>query len=187
MRGSSSRKTNKREKEDDEVEQLLQAAQDQFLLNLSLNSHTTRSSLSPSLYPPSTQDDDISLDLDLERRFRALKGKTPAQDKDHQQLKSVLGDDLAARFAALKGKSSSQVSLGVGPTASKEGYAYEEESEDEVDQVRKLIEWAKDAARLHPSPPSDVEDEDGGNACDSDNDNSSASDADNDNPRGKRK
>ncbi|OIW17359.1 hypothetical protein TanjilG_22471 [Lupinus angustifolius] len=157
-------------KEEDEVEQLLQATQDHFLLNLSLNSHTTHSS--PSLSSSSNNYDHISLDLDLERRFQALKGKNHSQNKD-QELNSVLGHDLSARFAALKGKSSSSSHdpLGVGPTVLSN--EYEEESEDEEDQVQKLIEWAKDAARLDPSPPSDEDEDD--------------SDEDEDNRRRKRK
>lgn len=184
MRGSSDRKTKKEKKvEIDEVEQLLQATQDQFLLNLTLNSHITRYSPSPSssLFPSNNNnhdDDDIHLDLDLERRFQALKRKSPAQDnssKDEDLNSVVLGEDLVARFSALKGKSSSsQVPLGVGPTASNGGCGYEEESEDEEDQVQKLIEWAKDAARLDPSPPSDDDD---------DNSSSASDDADNDNRR----
>ncbi|KAE9615792.1 hypothetical protein Lal_00017730 [Lupinus albus] len=173
MRGSK-KSMKMKSKEEDEVEQLLQATQDHFLLNLSLNSHTTRSS--PSLSSSSNNYDDISLDLDLERRFHALKGKTSSQSND-QELNSVLGQDLSARFAALKGKSSSSHDqLRVGPTATALSNVYEEESEDEEDQVQKLIDWAKDAARLDPSPPSDEEEEE-------DDD----SDEDEDNRRRKRK
>ena len=175
-----------KDKSEDEVEQLLQAAQDQILLNLSLNSHIAHRA--PPSPPPSSKkgpnhnDDDIN--LDLERRFQVLKTKPPATSTQHhndQELRSVLGDDLSARFAALKAKSSSTTNIALGPTATAASKVlYEEESEGEEEQVQKLIEWAKDAARLDPSPPSDEDDDD------DDNQDSSASDQDNHTPR-KRK
>ncbi|XVF44594.1 hypothetical protein PTKIN_Ptkin02bG0137100 [Pterospermum kingtungense] len=109
----------------DEVEQLLQAAQDEMLLKLSVDTHMSR--VAPDY-----------LDPDLHRRFHALRSRpSSSQSKSHSQqqkqspaappqkpqrelkgeeenkeqlskvivddeLKGVLGDDLSARFAALK-------------------------------------------------------------------------------------
>ncbi|KAI4313185.1 hypothetical protein L6164_026183 [Bauhinia variegata] len=138
----------------DEVEELLQAAQDQVLLNLSVNSHIVSSSTSSNNY----------LDGDLDRRFQALKSSKPSIQTQipivDRESKDALGDDLSARFAGLKVKNSSSTSssalakelgLGGGPTLD----STVQEEDDEVDQVEKLIQWAKDAARLDPSPPSD--------------------------------
>ncbi|TKY69052.1 hypothetical protein E2542_SST05316 [Spatholobus suberectus] len=153
MKGSSKRKTEK-EKREDEVEELLQVAQDQILLNLS-HSHMARA----SPFSPSAKKDvgdtelGLDLDLDLERRFQALKMKTKSASPPQPQ------DDLSARFDALKAKSSPSVDPTVtasNSTARFDNYnEEEEESEDEEAQVQKLIQWAKDAARLDPSPPSD--------------------------------
>ncbi|XP_061363903.1 uncharacterized protein LOC133307408 [Gastrolobium bilobum] len=145
-------KEKEKEKKVDEVEQLLQSAQDEIMLNLSLNSHIARAS-------PSAEKDS-----DLDRRFHALKMKSdspllPPPLQDHE-LKSVLGEDLSARFAALKAKSSSDpLTPTVATSNAHTLYDYEEESEDEEVQVQKLIEWAKDAARLNPSPPSSDDDQ----------------------------
>ncbi|KAI5422330.1 uncharacterized protein LOC127076240 [Lathyrus oleraceus] len=128
-------------KEDDEVEQMLRAAQDEILLNLSLNSHLSRPSPSSStiLHP------DPDLDLDLERRFQALKSNS----KNQQPL------DPSTRFDALKAKSHHPVNANDIVSASEPPFQYEEsDEEDEEAQIQKLIEWAKDAARLDPSPPS---------------------------------
>ncbi|XP_057447741.1 uncharacterized protein LOC130739467 [Lotus japonicus] len=145
MRGSSKttkKMKQKEKKEDDEVEQLLRAAQDEIMLNLSVNSHIAHHRASPS-----------TADLDLERRFQALKTKT--KDQTPQTLVGV--DDLAARLDALKAKSSPPPSA-AAVAASKLVSDYEEESEDDEEvQIQKLIEWAKDAARLDPSPPSPPE------------------------------
>lgn len=150
-RGKSDRKTKKKGTEDDEVEQMLRAAQDEILLNLSINSHLARASpSSTTLHPESDPGLDSVLDPDLERRFQALKMK----NKVHQPV--VEEHDLTARFDALKAKFNPPP---VDPTvtSSKTQSHYEEEGESEEDeetQVQKLIEWAKDAARLDPSPPS---------------------------------
>ena len=134
-----------------EVEQLLQAAQDELVLNLSINSHMSR--VSPNY-----------IDSDLDRRFQALKKSgssvVPQESSNNKELKAVMGDDLSARFAVLKGSSSSSSTpgVGVGPNniLSDDG----DGDEDEEDEVEKLIRWAKDAARLDPSPPSDDDDHD---------------------------
>jgi hypothetical protein len=64
-----------------------------------------------------------------------------------EELKAVLGDDLSTRFAALKASSSSS-SFIIAASAS----LHDAVADDEVE---KLIRWAKDAARLDSSPPSD--------------------------------
>ncbi|GMY18592.1 46 kDa FK506-binding nuclear protein [Fagus crenata] len=142
-----------------EVEQLLQAAQDELVLNLSINSHMSR--VSPNY-----------IDSDLDRRFQALKKSgssvVPQESSNNKELKAVMGDDLSARFAALKGSSSSSSSssstpgVGVVPNniLSGDGDGDGDGDEDEEDEVEKLIRWAKDAARLDPSPPSDDDDHD---------------------------
>lgn len=141
----------------DEVEELLRAAQDELLLNISLDSHIASSS-SSTLSPPSS---DVNFDDDLDRRFQALKSKSKsvAIASEVPPSKSALVDDnsIFSRFDALKLKSNPSLK-NEGPTVSTE----EEESEDEDDQVEKLIQWAKDAARLDPSTSSDDEEEDCG-------------------------
>ncbi|KAJ0037681.1 hypothetical protein Pint_23254 [Pistacia integerrima] len=163
----------------DEVEQLLQSAQDEMLLKLSVNSHIAHIS---SNY----------IDSDLDRRFQALKSRpslhqsssssssswSSSSQSNHRvndvnvnvddELKSVVGDDLSVRFAALKASPSSSNdnknlnALSVGPNVS-----YDDDN-DEEDEVEKLIRWAKDAARLDPSPPSD--DDKDSDCTDSDDD-----------------
>jgi hypothetical protein len=134
------RGTRKEKKEEDEVEQLLRAAQDEILLNLSINSHLSRPS--PSSSSSTIPNPDPDLDLDLERRFQALKTKS----KDQGPL------DLSTRFDALKNKSNHPVNT-TGTISASETYEESDEEDEEV-QIQKLIEWAKDAARLDPSPPS---------------------------------
>ncbi|WJX92293.1 hypothetical protein P8452_73953 [Trifolium repens] len=156
------RGTRKENKEEDEVEKMLRAAQDEILLNLSINSHLSRPS--PSSSSSTIPNPDPDLDLDLERRFQALKTKS----KEQGPL------DLSARFDALKNKSNHSGNAAVTIPASK---TYEEsDEEDEEIQIQKLIEWAKDAARLDPSPPSpsvsdNDDDEDNNDDEDDDDDN----------------
>lgn len=153
-------------KEEDEVEQLLQAAQDEMILKLSVDSHTSRSS---SDY----------LDPDLHSRFLALKSqkKKDQQQQQHKHPKKSKDvveetpDDLMLRFAALKtslpsASSSSSVLLqdGIGEDGDETG---------EDAEVEKLIQWAIDAARLDPSPPSD---DDQSQSSDSDDENNSTKD-----------
>lgn len=153
--------------EEKQVEELLQAAQDEMLLKLSLNSHMSR-------VPPAY------LDSDLHRRFQALKSRPslPPSRSQSQPQRSVeaattsstppppslgasvedgesqalLGDELSVRFAALKG------SLFSTSSSSTPTIVIPEDDEDE-DEVEKLIRWAKDAARLDPSLPSDDEED----------------------------
>ncbi|KAG7546340.1 hypothetical protein ISN44_As12g017140 [Arabidopsis suecica] len=157
----------RRGKEEDEVEQLLQAAQDEMILKLSVDSHTSRSS---SDY----------LDPDLHSRFLALKSqkKKGQQQQQHKRRprsptksKDVVEetpDDLMLRFAALKtslpsASSSSSVIL-------QDGIGEDNDEIGEDAEVEKLIQWAIDAARLDPSPPSD---DDQSQSSDSDNENDS--------------
>ncbi|KAE8648374.1 uncharacterized protein LOC116405999 [Cucumis sativus] len=145
--------------EQEQIEQLLQAAQDDLMLKLSLDSHMSR--VSPNY-----------LDSDLDRRFQALRSRPPRSSHPHIQSdssfqppppienlvvdgesQSILGDDLAARFAALKASLPSSAA----PLSS--SIPNDADSEDEEDEVEKLIQWAKDAARLDPSPPSEEGDE----------------------------
>lgn len=158
----------RRGKEEDEVELLLQAAQDEMILKLSVDSHTSRSS---SDY----------LDPDLHSRFLALKSQ---KKKDHQhrlprsppKSKDVVEetpDDLMLRFAALK---TSLPSASSSSSVSKSVFLQDEIGEDsdeigEDAEVVKLIQWAIDAARLDPSPPSD-DDESHSSDDDDDEDNS---------------
>lgn len=149
--------------DDEQVEQLLQAVQDDLMLKLSVDSHMSR--VSPNY-----------LDSDLDRRFQALRSRpssaaaprnprpsrsdSPSKPPAIENLpvdgesQSILGDDLAARFAALK------ASLPSSTPPPPSSIPNDADSEDEEDEVEKLIQWAKDAARLDPSPPSDQDDDD---------------------------
>ncbi|PRQ41451.1 hypothetical protein RchiOBHm_Chr4g0447031 [Rosa chinensis] len=150
-KGKTKTKTKKTEK--DEVEELLQAAQDDMLLGLSVDSHISRLS-------------------DVDRRFQALKLKSPTPPKVadanssapavtsiqvDEELKAVLGDDLSTRFAALKASVPMPSSSSSIIAASSALHDDDDDAVDEDDEVEKLIRWAKDAARLDPSPPSDDE------------------------------
>lgn len=188
------KKNNSKSDQSNEVEKLLEAAHDEMLLKLSVDSHIASI---PSNY----------LDADLDRRFQALRSRpsvprqsksqsaTPSQSQTRRnvsvddELKSSLGDDLSARFAALKASSSSSSSanddnkydgVDVGPKIPDGDVDHGE------DEVEKIIRWAKDAARLDPSPPSDDDDDD----KDSDRDTDSDSDGDEEQPqrnKGRRK
>ncbi|XP_031372826.1 protein virilizer homolog [Punica granatum] len=175
----------------DEVEQLLQAAHDDVLLKLSLNSHVARSA-------------SHSLDPDLSRRFQSLKSPPPAPSLSRpkpsppppqvdDELKTVLADDLSARFAALRGSlhpssssssSPSVASTNLVPSGSSlacDGRGRDpscSNPDDEEDEVEKIIQWAKDAARLDPSPPFDEEPRDDDEDEDSDLETSSSDDDD---------
>ncbi|CAE6179189.1 unnamed protein product [Arabidopsis arenosa] len=154
-------------KEEDEVEQLLQAAQDEMILKLSVDSHTSRSS---SDY----------LDPDLHSRFLALKSqkKKDQQRQQHKRrprsptkLKDLVEetpDDLMLRFTALKTSLPSASSSSSVLLQDEIGDDGDEIGEDA--EVEKLIQWAIDAARLDPSPPSD---DDQSQSSDSDDENDS--------------
>uniref|UniRef100_A0A1J3IG32 Uncharacterized protein n=1 Tax=Noccaea caerulescens TaxID=107243 RepID=A0A1J3IG32_NOCCA len=152
----------RRGKEDDEVEQLLQAAQDEMILKLSVNSHI--SSSKPD-----------KLDPDLHSRFLALRSR-PSQKKKKDQNPQARSsppkskdveetpDDIMLRFAALKSSlPSSSSSSSVSPSVRLPGDEIGEDAE-----VEKLIQWAIDAARLDPSPPSDDDDDDDNQSSDND-------------------
>ncbi|XP_026380382.1 calsequestrin-1-like [Papaver somniferum] len=153
-----SKKTmNPKIKEEMDVDELIKAAQDELLLKLSVNSHTTTN----------------NLDLDLLHRFQALKSnnkkpssvpssssKTAAADSVSSKvsLPKNEGLDLDTRFNALKNKSGgSATTAEIGRLGFTDG---DQSDGDEDDEVEKLIRWAKDAARLDPSPPSDDDDAD---------------------------
>ncbi|CAG7887509.1 unnamed protein product [Brassica rapa] len=158
--------------EDDEVEQLLQAAQDEMILKLSVDSHASRSK--PDY-----------LDPDLHSRFLALRSKPSQQQKTKtkkdQKRRSIAPtkskdveetpDDLMLRFAALK---STLPSSSVPPSVLRPGEMGDDADElGEDDEVEKLIQWAIDAARLDPSPPSDDDDDDENRSSDNDDENGS--------------
>ncbi|XP_021901631.1 uncharacterized protein LOC110817409 [Carica papaya] len=177
---SSSRKKTS----DLEVEQLLEAAQDELLLNLSVNSHSSR--ISPDYLHP-----------DLLRRFQELKSRPSlapprpprtqhSSSTNRGDVAAVDDDDLSARFAALKASlPSSSQSVPVDPRASlMDGRVPGNDHEDEDDEVEKLIKWAMDAARLDPSPPSDDDNNHEGIFSDEDDDDS---DCDNHDRKTKRR
>ncbi|XP_021724425.1 histone acetyltransferase KAT6A-like [Chenopodium quinoa] len=154
----------------DEVEELLRAAEDAALLKINLNSHTVHASPS-DLHP------------DLEQRFRDLKMGSKSKTKKESVTrktpppqsaevnKEIEEDELLARFAALKASlpkpspSASSSFVGVETSdvsvedklagGSLEGKAIIDNEEE--DEVEKVIRWAMDAVRLDPSPSSDDE------------------------------
>lgn len=151
---------------DDEVDELLKAAQDDVLIKLSLNSHIAHSGTSSSIDP------------DLDSRFQALKArqsKSKSSKVDASQVRIVSekknpekvlrtvdeSDDLFERFAALKGSS-----LPSPPSSAADVGGRDEVqqlvNDDGEDEVEKVIKWAIDAARLDPSPPSDSDNEEEG-------------------------
>ncbi|KAI3978327.1 hypothetical protein MKX01_013125 [Papaver californicum] len=164
-----------------DVDELIKASQDELLLKLSINSHTTTD----------------NLDLDLLHRFQALKSnnkstsvissssKTTADSvskvsllKKEKGSDSVGGglQDLDSRFNALKNKSGSSSTTEIGRLGFDDG----DDQSDEDDEVEKLIKWAKDAARLDPSPPSDDDDDNVDPEDDRDDDDDDLEDSDDD-------
>ena len=153
-RGGSNKKHSTKTKQDedqDEVEKLLRATEDDILLKLSVDSHMSRGSSSHIIHP------------DLDRRFQALRSSSSSSNskpkasvrtpdaKLNKEFESVVkendgdGDDLFARFAALKATL---------PSYSKESGNVGSDGVD-GDEVDEVIRWAIDAAALDPSPPSD--------------------------------
>ncbi|XP_066351799.1 uncharacterized protein [Miscanthus floridulus] len=125
-----------------EVEALIRAAQDAVLLKLQANSHLVSSTTASASSPPPSLDAAAldPLDSDLARRFDALKSRAAAP-----KLKPAGGgmDELEARFAALKGAA--------GPEKDTRVRLEDlggDSSEDEADEVDKVMRWAMDAARL---------------------------------------
>ncbi|XP_021766376.1 transcription elongation factor SPT5-like isoform X2 [Chenopodium quinoa] len=187
----------------DEVEELLRAAEDAALLKINLNSHTIHASPS-DLHP------------ELEQRFRDLKTGSKSKTKKESVTRKtpptqsadvnnqVEEDDLLARFAALKASlpkpspSASSSFVGVGTLdASVEdklaGGSLDSKAvidDEEEDEVEKVIRWAMDAARLDPSPSSDDEElEDDTQGDDSDDNEASDEDVESSKkkPKGKPK
>ncbi|XP_068635009.1 uncharacterized protein [Aristolochia californica] len=146
----------------DEVDALVEAAEELVLLNLKTDSHIAR------------RRDSSSIDPDLTRRFDSLKvcpsaapAKVPSprvlkkdeaavtskqneappmpvlkkdeSSKEDEEMNRILGDDLAARFAALKGSSSSSASLNLGKftdSMMQRKYGFDgDDSDDEDDDV----------------------------------------------------
>ncbi|KAJ6915637.1 phosphopantothenoylcysteine decarboxylase subunit VHS3 [Populus alba x Populus x berolinensis] len=154
---SNRKKPTAAKNEEDPVDQLLQSAQDELLLKLSVDSHMSR--VSPDYLLP-----------DLDRRFQALKSRPTttttttttiqsstiiSKSRPSKSQDDVDPDDLFARFAALKAPNNTTNSSTVsGPGGFDQGG-----DGDEEDEVEKIIRWAKDSSRLDHSPPSD-EDED---------------------------
>lgn len=152
-------KTKQDENEEDEVEKLLRATEDDILLKLSVDSHMSRGSSSQIIHP------------DLDRRFQALRSSSSSSSKSNSKPPSSTanptsntsntksnkaavvnednGDDLFARFAALKSTL---------PSYSNKNQQVEINDGDEGDEVDEVIRWAIDAAALDPSPPSDDDD-----------------------------
>ncbi|KAM7484761.1 hypothetical protein LguiA_000770 [Lonicera macranthoides] len=157
----------KAEKEEDEVGELLRAAEDSMLLKLSINSHMSRGSSSTIIDP------------DLDRRFQALRSKpnpttfskshlNPELPNPPPSISSVStdlnlnsgynpqGDDLFARFTTLK---SFIPAYSSSPTLNELQKKFEN-GDDEEDKVEKLIRWVVDAAHFDLSFPSDSNGED---------------------------
>lgn len=159
----------------DEVEELLRSAQDDILLKLSLNSHI-------ALSGTSSQTSSSTIDPDLDRRFEALKSKPKLSTESRSESESDKknsekevdnideSDNLFARLAALKNSIPSYSNAGVVGDDTKISSGEKYESADEEDEVEKMINWAIDAARLDPSPPSDADTVDSEKDSDSEND-----------------
>ncbi|KAF9617392.1 hypothetical protein IFM89_036313 [Coptis chinensis] len=152
-----------KDREIDEVEELLRATEDEMVLKLSVGSHMSRTSSS------------TPLDQDLIRRFEALK--TPSVSNKITSVPPEKKDDgdISARFDALKGAGPS------GVRSSLDGGDQRSDNDVEENEVEKLIQWAKDAARLDPSV-SDKEDDEVSNS----DDDVSVTDDDTDDEDGKK-
>ncbi|GAA0155959.1 hypothetical protein LIER_13565 [Lithospermum erythrorhizon] len=130
----------------DEVEELLQAAHEDVFLKMNVHSHMVHASSSQIIDP------------DLDQRFQALKSNQntqkhiPKNPSINKQSENHGGsDDLLGRFEALKKSLPFYENNGNLESFGGGG----EEEEDEEDEVEKVIRWAKDAARLDPSPSSE--------------------------------
>ncbi|KAK9065664.1 hypothetical protein SSX86_015065 [Deinandra increscens subsp. villosa] len=156
----------------DEVEELLKSTEDDLLLKLTVNSHIkSKSKPKFDLVPESSRSN--AIDPDLDHRFQALRSKSNPKTKvsaDHEDV-----DTLFARFAALKGPNTKSASNSTTEDTEIEknescGIANVKEEEDEEDEVQKIINWAIDAARLDPSPTSEIDDSEEEEDEDSDED-----------------
>ncbi|XWS68434.1 hypothetical protein CRYUN_Cryun04dG0089400 [Craigia yunnanensis] len=92
----------------DGVEQLLQAAQDELLLKLSVDSYIKKIPAAP---PPKLQQEEKEEEEKKER-----KSKVVVVDNIDEELRGLLGDDLSIRFAALKASFSSSSNPNPNPT-----------------------------------------------------------------------
>lgn len=118
------------------------------------------------------------IDPDLDRRLEALRSK-PSKPSPKEAVTAVHEDidNLFARFAALKAPSKATATS--NSTSAQQGGVVKDDNlgivddEDEEDEVSKIINWAIDAARLDPSPSSDIDD-------DADEDDDSDDDSDDD-------
>ncbi|XP_058082815.1 uncharacterized protein LOC131230827 [Magnolia sinica] len=161
--GKSTRKKGRKDESSKEVEELLSAAEDQMLLNISTGSHITRNT---------------SLDSDLVRRLEALKTPSsstgitrvpPMKDRERvvvvsavvdEELQRILGEDLSARFSALKGTSSSREFQARPKKLDDDDDNVDVDDDGVSKEVDKLMQWAMDEARLNPSMSSDDDDDD---------------------------
>ncbi|XP_077248246.1 uncharacterized protein LOC143887890 [Tasmannia lanceolata] len=177
----SGRRNKGRRESEDEVEELLRAAEDAALLKINIDAHTTRSQ---------------ALDQHLLHRFKALKTPSPPppppkaplllgkqeittsiapshekeEEKGDEELGRILGADLSARFYALKGSSFSSSSSTSREFQEDPSIKFKVDKEDEDDvvdedgvskrEVERLMQWAMDAARLDPSPTDEDDDDD---------------------------
>ncbi|XP_068326392.1 uncharacterized protein [Pyrus communis] len=144
----------------DEVEEMLQAAEDHLLLNLSVDSHMSHRR--------------VSLDDDIQRRFHALKLKIPVELLPPPSPNPNLIGPIPIPCKGMTALKSSLPTAPATPSSScttiaTSSYGYDD-LDDEEDEVEKLMRWAKDAARLDPSPPSDSDDDQDKSESDSDSD-----------------
>ncbi|GJW11944.1 hypothetical protein Tco_1577771 [Tanacetum coccineum] len=155
MMKKGGKKEEKAEDAIDEVEQLLKLTQDDLLLKLTVNTHHK----SKPIFQPSSS----RLNSDLDRRFEALRSK-PSKPNIQNHEEDV--DNLFARFSALKGGESSNNVI----IEEKHNHGIDDDDDDEEDEVARIISWAVDAARLDPSPSSDLDQDDETDNDDSDSD-----------------
>lgn len=144
---SSGRKAAAPGGEDAEVEALLRAAQDAVMLKMQTNSHLVSSTSASTTVAPSFDAAAAPdpLEVDLARRFDALKSRPPVPATNPAGAGPGSGgmEELEARFAALKGAAGPEKETRV-----KLEDLGGESSEDEEEEVDKLMRWAMDAARL---------------------------------------
>ncbi|KAK9148548.1 hypothetical protein Scep_007305 [Stephania cephalantha] len=152
------RGSNPRMKEEEEVAELLRAAEDDVLLKLSVDSHSARSS---------------DLDQGLLRRFEALKlpsnsskitSVPPPSTQDNSgggESKKTAEVDLSARFSALRNRNSStEIDQQKSQNFKISGDDDYDDDYNEEDEISKVIQWAIDEARLNPSSSVDDDDDD---------------------------
>lgn len=131
----------------DEVEEMLRAAEDDLLLNLTRNTHATHKQIQHRQISSSTS---VSvLDSDLDRRFEALKSTRTTPTLPSASSSEI---NIDTRFEALKGAharspttttttTSSSVRIEENPI----GRVEEGKSKNEVEEI---LQWALDSVRL---------------------------------------